>query len=212
MKKSLKVLLLFVATITILFGCNSTELISSWKSPNAKIQSYNKVLVIGLMGSKDPELRLNVEERIVAALKQKGIMAESAYTQYGPKAFENLNQTATTQKIKRDGYDSAFTIALLNTTKDKNYNPGRVTYEPTVYYNRFWRQFRTVYSRVYEPGYYTTSTNYILEANFYNLNQDMLLYSAQTKSFDPGSAQSLATSLSETLLNDMIKKGIITAN
>jgi hypothetical protein len=210
MKKRINIFALLIVTGALLFACNSTRLISSWKAPNATISNYSKVLVIGLMGTKDPEVRAQTEERLVAEFKEKGIIAESAYAQYGPKAFDNLNEHATFEKIRNGGYDAAFTIALLNKTRERNYNPGTYSYQPYGgYYSRFWGHFRSVYSTVYHPGYYTTSTNYILEGNFYSLSKDMLQYSAQTKSFDPGSAKKLASDLSETILNYMMSKGLL---
>ncbi|MFA6085520.1 hypothetical protein [Mucilaginibacter sp.] len=38
---------------------------------------------------------------------------------------------------------------------------------------------------------------------------NQLVYSAQTKSFDPGNAQTQSSDLGKTLLDDMIPKGII---
>ena len=67
-----------------------------------------------------------------------------------------------------------------------------------------------MYDRVYNPGYYTTTTDYTLEADLYRTKGDKLLYSAQAKSFDPGSASSLAGDFSKTLVQDMINKGVIT--
>ncbi|MNW22483.1 hypothetical protein D3C71_2239830 [compost metagenome] len=49
----------------------------------------------------------------------------------------------------------------------------------------------------------------MLEANFYKLGSDELLYSLQTKTSAPNSPQSLATEFSEVLINDMRSKGLL---
>ncbi|HVI47904.1 MAG TPA: hypothetical protein VM802_23755 [Chitinophaga sp.] len=193
-----------------LFSCSSTQLVTSWKAPDATVRKFNKILVAGLMGAKDRELRENVEAAMVQNLKAKGINAISAYTTYGPKAFEGLTDKEAAKKISADGFDGAFTIALLDRSKERNYTPGSVYYTPyATYYSRYWHHYFTLYDRIYNPGYYTTSTNYILEANFFNLGNDELEYSAQTKSFDPSSTKSLAGDFTKTLIDDMIKKGVI---
>ncbi|WP_187774835.1 hypothetical protein [Pedobacter sp. BS3] len=190
-------------------GCSSTQLVSSWKAPDGTLQRYNKILVIALMGAKDRDIRESVENAMVTNLKSHGINAGSAYAEYGPKAFEAADEQAALNRIRRNGYDGAFTIALLDKEKEKRYTPGSVSYVPYTYYNRFWGYYHTVYTRLYNPGYYSVTTNYMLEANFYNLSADKLEYSAQTKSFDPSSAQTLASEVSNTLIDDMIKKKIV---
>jgi hypothetical protein len=193
----------------LLNACNSTRLVSSWKARDGTLQQYHKILVIGLMGPKDRDVRENVENAMVTAFRAHGINAGSAFTEYGPGTFKNLDENTVLHRIQDKGYDGTFTIALLDKSKQKRYTPGYVSYFPQTYYSRFWGYYRTVYGRIYEPGYYSVTTNYLLEANFYNLTTSQLEYSAQTKSFDPGNAQTLASDFSKTLLDDMIRKGII---
>lgn len=202
---------MFVATIIVILpSCSSTELLSSWKADNANLKKYNKVLVVGLTGAKDRDIRESVESAMVNALRTNGITAEAASDNYGPKAFEKMSDEAVIKKVKSDGYDGIMMLALLDKAKEKNYTPGRVSYTPYyTYYSRYWRQWRTMYDRVYEPGYYTNTTNYTLEANLYNVGEDKLEYSAQAKSFDPGDAQVLASSFTKTVVADMIKKGVV---
>jgi len=199
----------FIIPILIFSGCNSTRLVSSWKAPDAIAREYNKILVLGLMHAKNLEVREQVENALVQGFTSNGFNAGSAYAEYGPKAFENLKEEEALEKIKDNGYDAVLVVALLDRSKDKDYTPGNVTYRPYTYYNYFWGFYQTVYARIYQPGYYTESTNYILEANLYDLNNKKLEYSAQTKSFNPSSARTLGTELSQTIITDMKGKGII---
>lgn len=198
----------FLFTVLLFGSCSSTKLTSSWAAPDASsVSQFNKVLVIGLMGAKDRNLRENVENTIVKDLQARGINAGSAFAEYGPKAFEGLNEASALKKIKDKGFDGTFTIALLDKTKEKTYNPGMVNVVPQTY--RFWGYYRTIYTRIYEPGYYSVTNRFVLEANFYSLNKEKLLYSAQTKSQDPSSPQSLAADFSKKLFDDMTQKGVI---
>lgn len=209
MKKFMKAMgALFVVILAA--SCSSTELLSSWKSENANLQAYKKVLVVGLTGSKDRSIRDNLESAMVNSLKSSNINAVAASESYGPKAFEKMSDNDVISKVKSDGYDGVIILALLDKEKEKNYTPGRVSYTPYyTYYSRYWRQWRTMYDRVYEPGYYTNTTNYTLEANLYNVQMDKLEYSAQTKSFDPANAATLANAVTKTVVADMAKKGVI---
>ena len=78
-----------------------------------------------------------------------------------------------------------------------------------IFYNRFGRYYSTIYDRVYQPGYYTTSTGYFLESNLYDIASGNLLYSVQTKSFDPSSATALASDNSMKIVKDLKEKGVL---
>lgn len=190
----------------MLSSCSSTKLVSSWTAKDLNIQQSNKILVIALMGAKDRKLRENVENSIVEHLKTRGLSAGSALVEYGPKDFEGLEEKIAIQKIKAKGYDGTFTIALLDKSKNKQYVPGGIGIMPYPY--GFWGYYRPMYARVYEPGYYQVTNRFMLEANFFNLTNDKLVYSAQTKSVDPKSPQSLAAEFSKILFDDMMKKGV----
>ncbi|ATP56187.1 hypothetical protein CPT03_06755 [Pedobacter ginsengisoli] len=191
----------------LLNACNSTKIISSWADAQGTIEKSNKILVIALMGAKDRNLKENVENITVQNLKAHGINAGSALAEYGPKAFEGLNEAEALKKIRNKGYDGTFTIALLDKTKQKRYNPGSVGMWPGPY--RFWGYYHFMYGRIYEPGYYSVTNKFILEANFYSLNTEKLIYSVQTKSLDPSSPRALAADFNKRLFDDMVSKGVI---
>ncbi|EDM36714.1 hypothetical protein PBAL39_25640, partial [Pedobacter sp. BAL39] len=185
----------------------STHLLNSWIAPENKTQQYKKVLVIGLIGPRDRDLREIIENTMVQSLKAQGINAGSAYAEYGPKAFEDLKEQEALKKISDKGYDGAFTIALLDKKKERYYSPGYVGFAPYPF--GFWGYYRNMWGRMYQPGYYNVSTNYMLEGNFYDLNPDKHIYSAQTRTFDPSSAENLSSDFSKTVVADMMNKGLL---
>jgi hypothetical protein len=209
MKKIIQGMALLLVIVS-LASCSSTELLSSWKAENANLNQYKKVLVVALTGNKDRSIRDNIESAMVNSLKANNVDAVAASEGYGPKAFEKLSDADVVSKVKSDGYDGIIILSLLDKEKEKYYTPGRVSYTPYfTYYSRYWRQWRTMYDRTYEPGYYTNTTNYVLESNLYNVQMDRLEYSAQTRSFDPSNAATLANSVTKTVVADMVKKGVI---
>lgn len=194
----------------LLSACSNTHLVSSWKAPDASLVKYDKILVVALTGDKYPSIRHNVENAMAQALQAKGIKATAAFSVYGDVDFKESDEKSLTEKIKNDGYDGAFLIVLLDRNKEHYYNPGYIAYTPYgVYYRHFWGSYFTVYSRIYQPGYYTTTTDYLLEASFYNLTSDQVEYTAQAKTFDPGSPENLAAGFSSTVVGDMEKQGVL---
>lgn len=185
----------------------STHLVNSWVAPETKAQQYKKVLVIGLIGPRDRNLREVIENTMVQSLQAQGINAGSAFAEYGPKAFEDLKEKEALKQIENKGYDGAFTIALVDKRRQRQYNPGYMGMAPYPW--GFWGYYRHMWGGFYQPGYYSVNTNYILEGNFYDLNPDKLIYSAQTRSFDPSSAENLSGDFTQTVVTDMMNKGLL---
>jgi hypothetical protein len=207
MKRSKYIMLVCIA---LLAGCGSTEITSSWKAENAQIKEYNKILVIGIMSDSNRDLRQNMEKDLVQDLKAKGLNAVSAFDEFGPVAFKRMSEQQVNDQIKKKGYDGVITISLLNKKKEKSYVPGSVFYTPFAYnYSYFWGYYSDMYDRVYEPGYYETGTDYLWESNLYDLSNGKIIYSVQSKSFDPANAQALGKDYGKSIVKDLVKNGLL---
>jgi hypothetical protein len=167
-------------------------------------------MVLAMVGQDNPELQQQMEASVAAALRKKGTTATSFFAAYGPKALYGIDEQTAIAKLKKSGADAVLTIVLLDTANQLQYVPGTVTYYPVDYYYRFWGYYGTVYDRVYTPGYYTTETNYYWESNLYMTNNEELLYSVRTESFEPSSTLKLADQYGRTIVHNMIQNGIIT--
>lgn len=201
----------FFAIIILLASCSSTKITSSWKATGATISHYDKVLVVGLLPPKYRNAQADMENRMVKDLKKNGVNATSAFAEFGPKAFNNKNEEKMLASLRDKGYNAAITITLQDKSSEKYRSAGSVTYQPVaVYRNRFSGYYSTVYNRYYTPGYTSTETNYLWETNMYDLKTDAMLYSVQSKSFNPSSAESIGKQYSKNIVKDMEKKGLIT--
>lgn len=199
-----------VLTLFTIMSCSSTQVISSYKDEKVSAKDYKKILVLGIFQPKERALRQETETQLVNRLKENGYNAVTAMEDFGPKAFEKVSEDQLVEKLKTTGYDAVITTALLDKSKEKNYQPGTSSLQPVgVYYNRFGRYYSTIYDRVYAPGYYTTSTDYFLETNLYDIKSGDLIYSVQTKTYDPSSASSLASDNSKKIVQDLKNKKIL---
>jgi len=196
--------------IFLLAGCSSSKITSSWIATGAEGKKFNKIMVVGLIKESDRTERERMEQHMIGDLKDLGYDAVSAYEVYGPKAFDNLDETAVLEKLKNSNVDAVITIVLLNKEKETFYKPGTIMRTPYANrYNRFWGYYTTIYDRIYTPGYYETTTKYFWESNLYDLTSKELLYSVQTQSFDPASSELLAHEYGKMIVANMVKKAVI---
>ena len=198
------------AFILIFAGCTTSKITSSWKSEDALSQHYKKILVLGLIRENDRTMQENMENHLAGDLHNLGFSAVTSLDEYGPKAFENMNEEEALGKLKNSGIDAVVTIVLLSKEKERRYLPGELYYSPYgYYYSRFWGYRGVLYHRIYEPAYYTMDTKYFWETNLYEMTSQKLLYSVQTQSFDPVNTASLAHEYGKMIVNDMIRKKVL---
>jgi hypothetical protein len=207
--KPIKTTGLLCMAILFLAACSSTKITSSWKSPNLQPKQYNKILVLGLIKENDRSLQEKMEAHLVDDLKSKGLNAISSLQEYGPQAFSNTTETVAIARLKQSNIDAVITIVLLDKEKERNYVPGRMFYSPyVIYYNRFWPYYGTLNYRIYEPGYYVTDTKYFWESNVYDVSTQSLLYSVQTKSFEPANSESLGHEYGKLIIKAITENAV----
>lgn len=208
----MRTLVFLLFTCIAAAGCgSSTYVTNSWTKPGSRLGSFRRIAVLALVGDESRGLRQQMETSIVSALAEQGYPAYSTYAQFGPQRLERDEEQAVA-RLQGTNSDAILTVVLLDKAKEQNYTPGRVTYAPVGgYYNRFWGYYSNVYDRMYVPGYYTTNTRYFWETNLYDLKQteESLVYSAQSESFDPSSAESLGRQYAKAIVKDMNRAGIV---
>ncbi len=191
-------------------SCSSSRITNSWKSDSIPEKKFNKIIVVSIIAGSDWAIRDKMETHLVGDLSDKGYTAISAIKEYGPKYFENMNETAVLEKLANSGVDAVVTVVLLDKNKEQYYVPGKVYYSPySIYQRNFYGYYTTIYNRVYTPGYYQVDTKYFWESNFYDLKNKSLLYSVHTETFDPESIEILAHEYGLLIVNDMSKKAVL---
>jgi hypothetical protein len=203
-------ILLYILLGMLFAACSSSRITHSWKADNTTAKKFKKIMVVGMIKNNDISLREKMENHLMGDLAEKGYTAISSLKEYGPKSFENMKEEEVVGKLKNSGVDAVLTIVLLDKTKERYYVPGRVYYSPyVIYHRRFWGYYTTMYDRIYSPGYYETNTKYFWESNLYDIETGALVYSVQTESFDPNSAESLGHEYGKLIVKDIFKNGVL---
>ncbi|MBV7528655.1 hypothetical protein [Chitinophaga sp. sic0106] len=207
----MKKLGLMIAAIAIFAtACTSTKVTSSWRANDAqKIQKDQKVMVIALVPEKDRTLRSQMESYTVAELRKKGYNAVSAFQEYGPQGFGKLGEKQVVNKLKSSGASQVLTIVMLEKGKERQFVPGSM-YSPYGYYG-FWPYY-SWYNRMYAPGYVAVNTRYQWEGNLYDLQSGQMLYSVQSRSFDPPTTERMAVLYAQQVVKDMAKQQLLASN
>ena len=187
--KRLGVLLLFIGLLSVT-ACTSTKLTSSWKTPDAKLDTNKRMIVIALVPPRDKNLRILMEKELVNELQKEGFNAVSSFAKYGP---DDTLSKADDEKAAMHNVDQVLTIAMVDKTKSRGYVPSY----PYAPYYRGW------YGGMFTPGYYTSNVRYEWDTNLYDMGQKKLIYNAQSEAIDPPTAYKQASQFARQIVRDM---------
>ncbi len=209
MKSKYLFILLFALTLS---ACGPTQKITnSWISPDPVANApYKSIFVMALTQVQGNSF--SVEDRmagVIASRGQKSVVSSAVF----PPSFsnsENFTQEDMAEAIKRTGCDAVFVIAVLDVQTVESYQPG-MAYYPMNYgmYGSYYGYYNYYSPMVYSPGYYTTDKTYYIETNFYDLENDRLLWSIQSEAYNPTSIDSWFDKYSYDLLNELKVEGLI---
>jgi len=207
----IKMIIPAMMATAFIFSCSSTKINSSWKAENAQTKPYHNVMVWGLLTEKDSTLRRQMENHLVNDLAGKGYHAVSSMDVYKAKAYKKLTAAEIIDEFKFTGVDAVITIALLNKEKEEKYFPGGFYNQPANknMHDGLDKYYSGIYERVFTPGYYISTTTYFWESSLFEVKDDKMVYSVQTRSFDPNTTEKLAHENGLKIIRDMVKKKII---
>lgn len=217
MRKNLTKILGVLLSLLLLVSCSSTRLLSSWAG-DIPSNTMNKVLVFSLLQKKDNTYQDNFEDAIVKDLNYHGAQAYSAFDIFGPDALKKKNKEDIAKTIRDAGFTGVMLITLLDKEQSEEYVPpttttyavpvGPVFHDP--WFNPYFNCYSYYYDQVSTPGYWTTTTNYILEVRLYNAqDENDAIYIAKTSTRDPSDAQTMALEFGKIIADDMKAKGLL---
>jgi hypothetical protein len=202
-----------MALFIILSGCTGSKVIHRWVDPNWKSVPQQRILVVSLINRQDHNWDEKIESHIVGDLKNVGILAVSAYKLFGSDAFNGKDRNTIETSLKDSGYTGYVTIVLLDKKSEQVYvspsvspSASRVSEEIN---SPFGKYVYGLTDRILAPGYFTTTTKYFWETNFYGHPDGNLRYAAQSRSFDPNSINNMAHEFGKLIVKDMLKFKVI---
>ena len=194
----------FLVVTIIAASCTSTKITSSWREPDKAVvvDKLNKVLVVALF--KDETSRHKAEDQMAGYLNGKGIVSYN----YLKESFDKKNEDALREKIKKDGFDGAVTMRLVDVDKEENYTRGNISSYP-AYYRNFSGYYYRSWSYYSTPGYYTTTKTYTIETNVYSIKEDKIIWSGLTETTNPDGVKKLTEEVAQVVYKKMIEEGFI---
>lgn len=208
MNRLLSALLLLFIT-TGFYGCaSSAEIVGTWKNEDVVPQTYNRIVVAAM--TDNMQVRQTLERQLVQELEKKGLQAVPSMAIL--PAGDLQDAESVLQKVQGEGYGGIMTVAVVEEKTDVQYVPSTTPYAPVSrfgWYNTFGGYYNYWYPTLYEPGYYERNKVYFLETNLYDTNTERLVWSAQTRTYDPATLETMADNYAQATISKMKEQNII---
>ncbi len=203
----------FIKTVLAIIGgffisaCTNTHLVATWSNPDAEKTAQSHILITGITDRAD--YQITFENAIEEAMSRKKVSSKKGYDYFGPDHKPTKEElTASVEKMKSEGIESVLTISLLDVNEQTKYVPG-TSYSPYGYYGGWGGYYYNSYYMVNEPGYYTTTTQFFLEARLYDLKQNKLIWAGQSETTDPSSAESFSREYAAVISEELDRLGLL---
>ncbi|MDP9955493.1 hypothetical protein J2X97_001130 [Epilithonimonas hungarica] len=195
---------LLVILMILMNSCNSTQIVSSWRAPDKQIHpsDWKKVLVVALL--RNETNRRSAEDEMVKYLNGKGVTSYS----YLDENFDRKDEEALRHKIKNNGFDAAITMRLIDVDKEKVYESAQYYMYP-MYYDDFVKYYYRNWMHYNTPGYYTITKKFIIETVIYSIQDDRIIWSGITATYDPKGVRRLTSEIAHAIRNRMQQEGFI---
>jgi hypothetical protein len=175
-----------VTTALMLAGCSGTKLAAVWKDPEVTFEPFSTVVVLVMTG--DQAMREKAEDTFVHGLPSKVMGIPSHDILPGTERPPIKDILERLRKVHADG---VVVYRLAGIDKYETYVDRQAYYVPDSYYSSFssyWGYFSPV---VYEPGYQVEDRVVRVETNVFSVADEKLVWSAQSETLNPESAQVL---------------------
>lgn len=215
MKTIIQKTLVCLGMAVMLSACSTPTMVSSsWRKPNASANGFHNIFVAAL--TKEVSTKQNLESGLQTLLQQKGLTVEKSVDVFPPTFSSQTGQQRqlVMSQIQRTNADGILTVALLRRETESHWVGGSGYWNPGLrygYYNQFWSYYNNWYPTLYSPGYYDQTKIYYIETNLYNAKTEELIWTAQTRTYDPTSTESFLKGYVDAIYDRMVKDGLVTA-
>lgn len=217
MRRSHKILCLLVVAV-LLSSCSSTKLIGSWKRDDIEPKNYQNLGVVLL--SPKVSNKAIIESEVASTLRAHSIPAKATFDIFPfagkSEVIKSLNlgpdelREYVRKRVNKFEFDALLIISLLDEKKEVRYNQGAsFSFAAPVYNYNYYGYYSYVYTTIYEPGYYTSTTTYFVESNLYDVATEKLIWTGQTKTKDPSSIEKEVNNFASIIVDEMINKKVL---
>ena len=197
---------LLAILILISAACTTADMTATYVNPELDDQlKYDQIYVSCMFNNETGEIL--VEEELAYELAREDVKTMLSHQMFpgNEKVFEQDRQMVY-DKINEGGNDAVLTVTVIWEDSDLRYVPTTQPYTPITtygpYYNTYWGYYGYNGPLIYEPGYYTSSREYFVEANLFDAESEELVWSGQTDTYSLADIEHTSANIADLIVDE----------
>jgi hypothetical protein len=188
-------------------ACASTKFNSTWTAPGAGPLNFKGKKVVGLVVSKEEGVRYGAEDALAREITKQGAIGVAAYTQI-PRELTRDKEKAK-EFLEKAGVVGAVVMRVVGKDQQVTQSSSAV-YWGAPNYATFWGggYYGWGWGGVYDPGYMRTDTIVTVEILIYSLEQNKLVWAAQSQTTNPSKVGPFVQELTAAVAAQLKKQGL----
>jgi hypothetical protein len=173
-----------IAVLSVLAGCSSTFIASTWKSPTLGAVTFDRVVVIA--HARGEAARRTMEDQLVSRLS---VPAVASYTLSSQAPVEEQLH----ELVLKGNFNGAIVMRVAAVDREADWVPG-------TWIGPYWGAFGW---GMFDPGYYEIDTYVRVETNMYTLPDEQLVWAASSSTVNPTSVKQLVNETMNKLAKEL---------
>jgi len=188
-----------------------SKITASWKNPTEVKKNYQVIFVAAM--TKNNIVRSTFESDMAAELNKSNVRTLKSIDEFPPQfSKDSIPKEALMAAVKKDGSEAILTITVLKKATESRYVNGGYYPNRYGYYGNFWGYYNYWYPYAYDDSYYVTTDVYYIETNLYDSKTELLLWSAQTRSYTYEGISSFSKELAAVVVDKLKSDKIISSS
>lgn len=211
-----KQLLSFIGILSFLALISCTPhvgIVGSWKTPEEKVlTTYHNVFLATMMS--DELISKKIQTSLSEGLMEQSVVSTNSYSAF-PEMYAKDSKKSKKEifeKVNETKSDVILLVSTFDVEMEKDYSPNSSTkYTPSKVHTNmenFWSFYSNYRPRIYADDF-SDDRIYYLEADLFDVKQDKLIWSIQTKTYNPTDLKKFTDDFAKTVVKTMKKDGII---
>jgi len=188
----------------VLAGCGTTRFVSTWKNPAAAPvgKAQGQVIIAGV-AVEDLSIRRAAEDALAAELTKRGLKGVPSYTVLPSGVKEESQAKEAFEKI------GATAVVVMRPVRAEQEVTATPMVHPSPHHRGFWGDYYgRGWNQPYSTAWVQTDTVITVETLLFSLDQNMLIWSGQSKTTNPSEVGSFVRELVDSAAGEMARMGV----
>jgi hypothetical protein len=204
----MKQISVYIGVLFLVACAASTEITAVWRNPENAGTSYKNICIAAI--TENVANKQVVEQEMSNQLKVNGVKSTKIVDILPYKFTGNPEEkNIILEKVRENKNDGILTFTLIKQKDETRYVPGSASYAPYGAYGSFGGYYGYYGARMYDPGYYTQDEIYFIETNLYDVATEKLVWSVQSKTWNPSNINQFAQDFTRAITQQLIKSNVI---